>query len=185
MDKEDTDCFSKTNKYRYSMSSTGTVQSNPGSFSSVAAEILAASISSDRSGLMAQALHAVPNSPTPLPLILTVDPLGLRATISIVRERRDYTLIPTVARLRDSFETGELSVLQWVPGNHNIADALIKRNTMIYRTLKIICVTSYISRIYLKYHRLFHCNYALNRICAFYRNCAFYRIYALYRANRN
>ncbi len=94
---------------------------------------------------MVQGLHAVTNSPKPLPLTLTVDSLGLHTTISTLHEGRDYRLRPTVARLRDSFDAGEISVLQWVPGKHNIADALTKRNTMMYRTLNSVCITGYIN----------------------------------------
>ncbi len=50
------------------------------------------------------------------PLVLTVDSLGLHATITTVNEGKDYRLRPKVARLRDSFETGEISVLQWISG---------------------------------------------------------------------
>ncbi len=108
------------------------------SFSSIGPEILDAATSSDRFGLMVQGLQAVTNSPTPLPLIFTVDSLGCHATISTVHDGNDYRLRPTVTRLRDSFEAGEISVLQWVPGKHNIADELRKKNAMMYRTLNSI-----------------------------------------------
>ncbi len=109
------------------------------SFSSIGAEILAAASSADRAGLMIAGIRAIHNADVALPLVLTVDSLGLHATISTLHEGKDYRLRPTVSRLRDSFESGEISVLQWIPGQNNIADALTKRNVVMYRKLNNIC----------------------------------------------
>ncbi len=54
---------------------------------------------------------------------------------------KDYRLRPTVARLRDSFESGEIAVLQWREGQKNIADAMTKRNISMYRVLNQICTS--------------------------------------------
>ncbi len=116
------------------------------SFSSIGSEILAAATSADRSGLMVAGLQVLHGADSPLPLVLTVDSLGLHATITTVHEGKDYRLRPTVARLRDSFETGEITVLQWIAGQKNIADALTKRNTAMYKLLNSICLRGTIKR---------------------------------------
>ena len=111
------------------------------SFSSVGAEILAAAAAADRSSLMTEGIRAIHSAQNPLPLVLNVDSLGLHATISTVHEGRDYRLRPTVSRLRDSFESGEIAVLQWIEGQKNIADALTKRNVAMYRKVNHICTS--------------------------------------------
>jgi len=35
----------------------------------------------------------------------------------------------------DSYETGEISVIQWVAGKKNISDVLTKRNVVMYKKL--------------------------------------------------
>ncbi len=102
------------------------------SFSSIGSEILAAATSAHRSVSMTEGLQALHGADTSLPLVLTVDSLGLHATITTVNESKDYRLRPTVARVRDSFESGEISVIQWIPGQKTIADALTKRNPVMY-----------------------------------------------------
>ena len=109
------------------------------SFSSIGAEILAAAESADRAALHYQSLQRLFMSSIRLPLTLLVDSAGLYSTISTLHECRDYRLRPTVARLRDSFESGEITMLQWVPGNCNLADALTKRNSVMYRLLNRVC----------------------------------------------
>ncbi len=86
-----------------------------------------------------QALHS---ADSPLPFVLTVDSLGLHATINAVHEGKDYRL----RRLRDSFETGEITVIQWIAGHKNIADRLTKRNTAIYKPLNSICIKGTIKK---------------------------------------
>ncbi len=81
---------------------------------------------------MIHAIQLLYDSP-PLPLVLTADSLGLYSTITTLHEGKDYRLRPTVARLRDSFEAGEIQTIQWLAGDSNIADALTKRNTAMYR----------------------------------------------------
>lgn len=79
------------------------------SFSSVGAEIIAASESADRSSLMNDCITRICTGFLPLSLSLIVDSMGLYGTITTLREGRDYRLRPTVARLRDCYE-GEKSV---------------------------------------------------------------------------
>lgn len=105
------------------------------SFSSMGAEIIAAADSADRSILLSYALRRILNLDSPLPLILTIDSHGLYSTITTLHEGKDYRLRPTVCRLRDSFESGELSVVQWVAGTNNIADALTKCNPVLFQKL--------------------------------------------------
>jgi len=79
------------------------------------------------------------------PLVLTVDSFGLYSTISTLHEGRDYRLRPTVARLRDSFESRDISILQWIPGAVNIADALTKVNPAMFLKLNKIMVSGYLA----------------------------------------
>ncbi len=95
---------------------------------------------------MTEGLQALHGADTSLPLVLTVDSLGLHATITTVHEGKDYRLRPSVARPRDSFESGEISVIQWIPGQKNIADALTKRNPVMNRALNSICLSGTIDR---------------------------------------
>ncbi len=76
-----------------------------------------------------------------LPLVLSVDSRGLYLTVTTLHEGRDYRPRPTVCRLLDSFETGEISVIQWVSGSLNISDALTKRNVSMYMTLNKVCTS--------------------------------------------
>ena len=110
------------------------------SFSSVGAEIIAAAQSTDRSALIPECIQNLFSADHPLPLVLTVDSYGLYSTITTLHEGRDYRLRPSVPRLRDSFDSGEISVMQWVPGRNNLADALTKINpnlsTLLNNTMK-------------------------------------------------
>jgi len=111
------------------------------SFSSIGSEILAAATSADRASLYSESLKVVCQPSIDIPLTLVLDSLGLHSTISTLHEGRDYRLRPTVARLRDSYECGEISELLWIPGTCNIADALTKRNLAIHRTLNNVLNT--------------------------------------------
>jgi len=116
------------------------------SFSSIGCEILAAATSCDRAVSMVRAIQLLHDSPSKLPLVLTLDSLGLHGTITTLHDGKDYRLRPTVTRLRDSFEAGEISVLQWVPGKQNISDALTKRNPAMFHTLNQVCSSGTISK---------------------------------------
>ncbi len=95
---------------------------------------------------MIESLQALHGADTSLPLVVTVDCLGLHATITTVHEGKDYRLRPTVARRRVSFESGEISVIQWISGQKNIADALTKRNPVMHHALNLICLSGTIDR---------------------------------------
>lgn len=105
------------------------------SFSSVGAEMLAAVTSADRGGLLAERFQSVYNSNVKLPLVLCIDSFGLCTTINTLHEGSDYRLRPTVSRLRDAYETGEIEVMQWIPGKDNLADGLTKRNIQSQKNL--------------------------------------------------
>ena len=127
------------------------------SFSSIGAEILAAAESADRASFMTYSLNEIYTSNAKLPLVLTVDSHGLYSTVSTLHEGQDYRLRPTVARIRDSFETGEIDVLQWIPGTKNVADALTKRNQSTNKRLNETCKTGTLpSIIFEKTERVVH-----------------------------
>lgn len=71
-----------------------------------------------------------------------MDSRGLFDTITTLHEGRDYRLRQTVQRIRDSFESRELDTLRWIKGSANIADALTKRNPVLYRLLNDIFIDS-------------------------------------------
>ena len=83
-------------------------------FSSMGIEILAEATSSDRGSLVADSLQSLHQSTKKLPFVLSVDSNGLYSTITTLHEGMDYRLRPNVARLRDSFENGEISTMQWL-----------------------------------------------------------------------
>ncbi len=83
---------------------------------------------------MIHAIQLLYDSP-PLPLVLTVDSLGIYSTITTLHEGKDY-------RLRQQsldygiIRSGGDSDYTMIAGDSNIADALTKRNTAMYRILK-------------------------------------------------
>ena len=111
------------------------------SFSSIGAEILAAAYSADRGSLMSNCIAKLYGSSAKLPFILSVDSHGLYSTIKTLHEGKDYRLRPTMARLRDSFEVGEIAVVQWIPRKLNLADASTKRNINSYRDLNQVAAS--------------------------------------------
>jgi len=116
------------------------------SFSSIGCEILAAATACDRASNMVDSIQILHNSPARLPLVFTVDSLGLYGTITTLHEGKDYRLRATVSRLRDSFEAGEVNVLQWIRGTKNISDGLTKRNPEMFRLLNSICISGCIDK---------------------------------------
>ena len=84
---------------------------------------------------MASSISEIHSADVSLPLVLAVDSHGLYSTITTIHEGRDYRLRPTLSQLRDSFESKELSVMQWIAGKKNTADALSKQNPIIFKIL--------------------------------------------------
>lgn len=114
-------------------------------FSSIGAEILAAATSTDRGSLMAERHKVLYGSPKTLPFVLTVDYNGLYCTIKTLHEGNDYRLRPTVSRICDSFENGEIETMQWISGKLNIADALTKHNLATYKKLNEVMTNGFLS----------------------------------------
>ena len=71
--------------------------------------------------------------------VLLVDSKGLYDTITTLHEGKEYRLLQTVQRRRDSFESRDMDVLRWIPGSVNISDALTKRNPTSHRLMNRIC----------------------------------------------
>ena len=87
---------------------------------------------------MSQSMVEVYGSQSCPTLILTLDSDGLYSTITTLHEGADYRLRPTVSRLRDSLEVGDIGLMQWISGKLNLADALTKRKIQIYGSLNKI-----------------------------------------------
>jgi len=85
------------------------------------------------------------------PVNLITDSYGLYSTITTLHEGRDYRLRPTVARIRDSFESHELTSIRWIPGKLNISDALTKLNYHMIRTLNNIMIDGELPKDILSY----------------------------------
>lgn len=114
------------------------------SYSSYGAEILACASADDRGYYFKQALKSLfPKHRTRHEL--SVDSNALKDTITTLHEGTEYRLRQTVQRIRNSFESGKLDVLRWIPGTENVADALTKRNNALYRKLNEICVSGWLS----------------------------------------
>lgn len=56
-------------------------------------------------------------------------------TITTLHEVADYRIRRTVWHIRDSFENGEITSMQWIAGVQKISDALKKRNPVMFRKL--------------------------------------------------
>lgn len=66
---------------------------------------------------------------------LVVDSHGLYSCITTLSEQRKYRLRRTVARIRESFDSGDLTVLRWIRGVLNLADAQTKFNMSTWSLL--------------------------------------------------
>lgn len=103
--------------------------------SSYGAEILACSDADDRGYYLRQAMRSIFNGEEGQAIkhILHVDSRGLFDTISTLHDGKEYRLRQTVQRIRDSFESGDIDVLRWIPTGQNIADGLTKRCPRVQR----------------------------------------------------
>lgn len=85
-------------------------------------------------------LHATLLGPSvDLQLSLLLDSRRLHDTITTLHEPSDYRLRPTVARIRDSFESkekGELTGLGLIPGQLNVSGCLTKCNPAMWAQLQ-------------------------------------------------
>lgn len=76
---------------------------------------------------------------------LSVDFNALKDTITTLDEGTEYRLRQTVQRIRNRFASGKLDVSRWIPGTEDIADALTKRNVILYRTLNEMCASGWLT----------------------------------------
>lgn len=97
------------------------------SYSAFGAEILAAADADDRGYDLKLSIQAILRDRN-VTHELYVDARALFDTITTLHEPREYRLRKTVARMRDSFENGELDSVKWIDGKTNMADALTKSN---------------------------------------------------------
>lgn len=72
---------------------------------------------------------------------LAVGSKSLYDTDTTLHLNEDYRLRMIVQRIRNSFESGDLEILRWIPGPQNIADALTKRNLSLLKKLNDLCTT--------------------------------------------
>lgn len=59
-------------------------------------------------------------------------------TFTMLHEAHEYRLRKTEIMLRDAFDSGQLHVLRRFNGNHNVSDALTKRNQDLFRQFYVI-----------------------------------------------
>lgn len=103
-------------------------------YSAFGAEILAAADADDRGYDLKLSLASIlPDRKITHELF--VDARALFDTITTLHEPREYRLRKTVARMRDSFENGELDSVKWIDGKVNLADALTKHNIELSKRL--------------------------------------------------
>ena len=84
---------------------------------------------------MAESMKTLHKATLKLPFVPTADSHGSYSTVTTLHEGANYRSRPTVARMRDAFENGEISVMQWVSGTQNPADVLTKRNVEMFKIL--------------------------------------------------
>lgn len=110
------------------------------SHSSYGAEILACAEGDDRGFYLKEGMRSL-FPKTMMRNEIAIDSMGLYDTITTLHEGKEYRLRQTVQRIRDSFEAGDVNIIRWVPGTSNIADALTKRNPLLWRMLNDISAT--------------------------------------------
>lgn len=120
------------------MSSIGAARRRKKSAIQHMAQILAASTGDDRRFYFKQALNLFfPKRMMTQQLI--VDREALFDPITTLHNVVEYRLRPTVQCIRNSFESHELDIVRWIPGICNSADALTKRNIVLYKSLHHVC----------------------------------------------
>lgn len=72
---------------------------------------------------------------------LTLDSRALFDTISTLLECREYRLRQTIQMLRNSFESGNLHLIRWIPWTKNVSDVLTKRTVKLSFLLNSMCTS--------------------------------------------
>ena len=68
-----------------------------------------------------------------------MDSHGLYPGTNTLEKEKDFLVRPTVSLLSDSFESKDISAMQWVARRQNIADALAKQNPLMFTILDNVC----------------------------------------------
>jgi Reverse transcriptase (RNA-dependent DNA polymerase) len=106
-------------------------------YSSFGAEILACAEADDRLFALRSSFQELLSRTFESELL--VDSKGLYSCISTLSNNKEYRLRRTVARIRESFDSGDLDILRWIRGIPNLVDGQTKFNLasweMLHRTL--------------------------------------------------
>lgn len=106
-------------------------------YSSFGAEILACAEADDRLFALRSSFQELLSRTFESELL--VDSKGLYSCISTLSNNKEYRLRRTVARIRESFDSGDLDILRWIRGVLNLADGQTKFNLasweLLHRTL--------------------------------------------------
>lgn len=110
------------------------------SYSSFGAEIIAAADVGERVFDLRETIREIfPHYHIKHEMI--VDSKDLFDTITTLHESHEYRLSMTVSRIRHSFESRELDLVRWFTGPENVADALTKRNKVLWVKLNDLLST--------------------------------------------
>ena len=74
-----------------------------------------------------------------------MDSQSLFDTITTPHETKDFLLRQAVTSLRKRYEVGDISVLRWIAGKTNPAEALAKRGASTSSLLSKMCTTGKLS----------------------------------------
>ena len=94
--------------------------------SSSAAEIMSIAEAAEFGSCVKLALERICEKQ--IPLEMNVDSRALYDTITTQHDAKEFRIRQAVKGLRESFERGDISVIRWIAGKMNPADALTKRN---------------------------------------------------------
>jgi hypothetical protein len=89
-------------------------------YSSFGAKILACAVADDRLFALRSSFQELLSRTFESELL--VDSKGLYSYISTLSNNKEYLLRRTVARIRESFDSGDLDTLRWIRGGLNLAD---------------------------------------------------------------
>lgn len=104
------------------------------SYSLYSSDILAA-VDTDDTGFIPKDVFTELFQETALEHQIVVDSKSLFETLILLHKIEDYCLRKVVTRMRDSFESAELSYIRWFLGPRNYADVLMNRNVFFFGKL--------------------------------------------------